>query len=90
MARPFPNNDLFLQGYYAPLNMECDAAHLPIVGEMPAALRGTLYLVGPNPQFAARGSQHWFASDGMLHVFHIEDGEVSYRNRWVRTPKWEL
>ncbi len=90
MAKTFPNNDPFLRGYYAPLNMEADASHLPIVGEMPAALRGTLYRVGPNPRFAARGPQHWFAGDGMLHAFQIEGGEVSYRNRWVRTPKWEL
>ena len=24
----------------------------------------------------------------MLHAFHIENGRASYRNRWVRTPKW--
>ena len=26
----------------------------------------------------------------MIHAFHIENGNVSYKNRWVRTPKWEL
>jgi carotenoid cleavage dioxygenase len=26
----------------------------------------------------------------MIHAFHIEDGRVAYRNRWVRTPKWEM
>ena len=25
----------------------------------------------------------------MIHAFHIANGRVSYRNRWVRTPKWE-
>ena len=25
----------------------------------------------------------------MVHAFRIEDGKVGYRNRWVRTPKWE-
>ena len=24
----------------------------------------------------------------MLHAFHLENGRASYRNRWVRTPKW--
>ena len=24
----------------------------------------------------------------MIHAFHIADGRVSYRNRWVRTVKW--
>ncbi len=90
MAKPFPTNDPFLRGFYAPLNAECDAPNLQITGEMPEGLSGTLYRNGPNPQFAPRGPYHWFSGDGMLHAFHISDGKVSYRNRWVRTPKWEL
>ncbi|QQS13524.1 MAG: carotenoid oxygenase family protein [Rhodospirillales bacterium] len=90
MAKAFPTDDPFLRGYYAPLHMECDAADLPVTGEIPKDLLGTLYRNGPNPQFAPRGFHHWFAGDGMLHAFHVEDGRVSYKNRWVRTPKWEL
>jgi carotenoid cleavage dioxygenase-like enzyme len=26
----------------------------------------------------------------MIHTFFVEDGKVAYRNRYVRTPKWEL
>ena len=90
MAQAFPADEPFLCGYYAPLNTECDAAHLQITGEMPVALNGTLYRNGPNPQFAPRGPYHWFSGDGMLHAFHLHEGRVSYRNRWVRTPKWEM
>lgn len=90
MSKPFPVDDPFLRGYYAPLHMECDAPNLPITGEMPRELDGWLYRNGPNPQFAPRGPYHWFSGDGMLHAFHIENGRVAYRNRWVRTPKWEL
>jgi carotenoid cleavage dioxygenase len=90
MAKAFPTDNPFLQGYYAPVNTEADAGHLQITGEMPKELLGTLYRNGPNPQFATRGPYHWFGGDGMIHAFHIEDGNVSYRNRWVRTPKWEI
>ena len=90
MSKPFPVDDPFLRGYYAPLHMECDAPNLPITGAMPRELDGWLYRNGPNPQFAPRGPYHWFSGDGMLHAFHIENGRVAYRNRWVRTPKWEL
>ena len=55
---------------------------------MPRELNGTLYRNGPNPQFEAPGA-HWFVGDGMLHAFHLENGRASYRNRWVRTPKWQ-
>lgn len=70
-----------------PIPMECDAPFLKIVGELPRELNGTLYRNGPNPQFEAPGA-HWFVGDGMLHAFHLENGRASYRNRWVRTPKW--
>ena len=90
MAKPFPTDDPFLRGYYAPLNAECDAPNLQITGEIPPQLNGSLYRNGPNPQFAPRGRYHWFSGDGMLHAFRLQNGKVSYRNRWVRTPKWEL
>ena len=72
----------------APIPMECDAPILKITGELPRELNGTLYRNGPNPQFDAPGA-HWFVGDGMLHAFHLENGRASYRNRWVRTPKWQ-
>ena len=71
----------------APIPMECDAPFLKVTGELPGELNGTLYRNGPNPQFDAPGA-HWFVGDGMLHAFHLDNGRASYRNRWVRTPKW--
>jgi carotenoid cleavage dioxygenase-like enzyme len=90
MAKAFPTDDPFLQGYYAPVNTESDAPHLHVTGEIPRELCGTLYRNGPNPQFAPRGPYHWFGGDGMIHAFHVENGRVSYKNRWVRTPKWQI
>jgi len=71
----------------APIPFECDAPFLKVSGELPRELNGTLYRNGPNPQFESSGA-HWFVGDGMLHAFHLENGRASYRNRWVRTPKW--
>lgn len=71
----------------APIPFEADAPFLKITGELPRELNGTLYRNGPNPQFDVPGA-HWFVGDGMLHAFHLENGRASYRNRWVRTPKW--
>ncbi len=79
----------YLSGNFAPIRCE-DDFDLEVVGEIPAGLKGTLYRTGPNPQFDPRGDYHWFSGDGMIHAFHVEDGKVSYRNRYVRTPKWEL
>ena len=89
MAKPFPDHPN-LQGGYAPIQMECDAPNLIIEGEIPLQLEGTLYRIGPNPQFAPRGQYHWFAGDGMVHSFKLSNGRVSYKNRWVRTANWNL
>lgn len=80
----------FLQGIYAPMSGENILDSLPVKGEVPLDLNGSLYRNGPNPVFPPRGEHHLFAGDGMAHAFHIENGKVSYRNRWVRTAKYKL
>ena len=89
MAKPFPDHPN-LRGGYAPIHMECDAPDLIIHGDIPQELSGTLYRIGPNPQFAPRGDYHWFAGDGMIHGFQINEGQISYKNRWVRTTNWTM
>ena len=89
MSRPFPD-PLMLSGLWEPWPMEGQIRDLPVAGEIPRDLHGTLYRNGPNPQFAPRGDYHFFSGDGMVHAFRIEDGKCHYRNRWVRTPKFEL
>lgn len=82
-----PQTDAPVLDNRAPIPMECDAPFLTVEGDLPRELNGTLYRNGPNPQFDAPGA-HWFTGDGMLHAFHLENGRASYRNRWIRTPKW--
>ncbi len=89
MSTPMPDNP-FLQGFFEPLQMECDAPDLIIEGEIPKDLHGSFYRNGPNPRYAPLGQHHLFAGDGMTHAFHIEDGRVSYNNRWIRTTKFKL
>ncbi len=90
MTQPFPNTP-YLSGNYAPILMESDAHDLVIEGEMPRDLHGVFYRNGPNPQYPPLGkNHHWFAGDGMIHALRIEDGRVSYRNRWVHTERFKL
>lgn len=79
----------YLRGNFAPVRSE-DDFQLTVVGEIPKDLAGSLYRNGPNPQFEPDSDYHWFLGDGMIHAFHVEDGKVAYRNRYVRTPKWRL
>jgi carotenoid cleavage dioxygenase-like enzyme len=81
----------YLTGNFAPVATEDNVSNLPVTGQIPKTLRGVFYRNGPNPQFSPRDpNYHWFAGDGMLHGFFVEDGKVAYRNRYVRTPKWAV
>lgn len=80
----------FLQGNYAPWHKEGDFNNIvSIIGKIPPELNGVLYRNGPNPQFPDH-TKHWFEGDGMLHSFFIQDGQVSYRNRWIQTERFKL
>lgn len=85
-----PRVNSYLDGAFAPVRSE-DDFELEVWGDWPEGLDGTLYRNGSNPQFEPREGDgyHWFSGDGMIHAFTAQDGRVSYRNRWVRTPKWE-
>lgn len=89
MTEAMPDNR-FLQGCFAPIDEEYTHEALPITGEVPRDLNGSFYRNGPNVKFAPRGDYHLFAGDGMTHAFHIEDGKVGYRNRWIETAKFKL
>lgn len=79
----------YLMGNYSPVDMEITAENLTVIGEIPRDLNGLYVRNGPNPQYAPQGRYHWFDGDGMLHAVHVRDGQVSYRNRWVRTEGFE-
>lgn len=79
-----------LSGNLAPVRSE-DDFDLVVEGRIPEAMRGAYYRNGPNPQFEPRGPYHAFIGDGMIHGFFLdpEKNAAHYRNRWVRTPRWE-
>mgnify|MGYP003321063021 FL=1 len=88
MAKPYPKED-HLIGNFAPLRMESNIGDLIVEGDIPIEINGTYYRNGPDPKFPPRGGKsHWFGGDGMVHAFHINDGKMSYINRWMRTVKW--
>jgi carotenoid cleavage dioxygenase-like enzyme len=68
------------------LDREIHEPRLPIEGDLPDWLSGTLIRNGP-AQFEV-GDQdynHWFDGHAMLHAFRVKDGTVGYRNRFLET-----
>lgn len=91
MTQPFPEN-MFLTGPTAPSGIECDAPDLIVEGELPSDLQGVYFRNGPDPLYPPIEGQeyHWFHGDGMIQRFEFADGRASWKNRWVRTEKYEL
>ena len=77
-----------LQGNFAPVMEELTDTNLQVTGSIPPELTGLYVRNGSNPKTGS--SSHWFFGDGMLHGVRIESGVAKwYRNRWVRTKKFE-
>ena len=85
MFDPSAHHNPYLSGLYAPVSTECSGPGVTIEGDVPADLDGVYVRNGPNPVHTPRGKYHWFDGDGMVHAVRIQNGEVSYRNRWIRT-----
>ncbi|MGQ0506489.1 MAG: carotenoid oxygenase family protein, partial [Myxococcaceae bacterium] len=75
----------YLSGNYAPQLSELSREKLEVAGELPRDLRGVFVRNGSNPRFTPKGRYHWFDGDGMLHAVAFENGQASYRNRFVQT-----
>jgi len=82
-----PNN-IFLKGIWEPLETEYDINDLIVVGKIPKELNGTFYRNGPNPQYVYSENYHMFEGDGMIHAITFHNGQVRYKNRWIRTEKF--
>lgn len=68
------------------LETEVSGRACPVEGDVPAEIAGTLHRIGPGRHdvYGAR-NRHWFDGDGMVHALRIEDGRVTYANRFVAT-----
>ncbi len=66
------------------LERETVIEQLPLQGELPGWLSGSLLRTGPAKFEVGAGSmRHWFDGLAMLHRFTVADGNVSYGNRFL-------
>jgi beta,beta-carotene 9',10'-dioxygenase len=62
---------------------------LPVQGELPPWLAGSLLRTGPAKwEVGGRSMNHWFDGLAMLHRFSFNDGAVAYANRFLETRAW--
>jgi carotenoid cleavage dioxygenase len=87
MTTPFPKSPTFLT-IDEPFRFEGDLYDLEVEGEIPAALNGTFYRVGPDQAYPPRlGDANPFNGDGMVTSFRIQNGHCDMKHRWVMTDR---
>lgn len=81
-----------LRGPFQPMRFEATVEECIVThGEIPKDLAGGFYRVGPTwKRPTKQGTNALLSMDGMVQALVLEDGEATYRNRWVRTPKYLL
>jgi beta,beta-carotene 9',10'-dioxygenase len=71
------------------LEEETHIQGLPVTGELPRWLQGSLIRTGPAKwDLGSRTMNHWFDGLAMLHRFSFADGEVSYASRFLETKAY--
>jgi beta,beta-carotene 9',10'-dioxygenase len=68
---------------------ELQLPSLPVQGQIPAWLTGTLIRNGPGTfQVGKQRYRHWFDGLAMLHKFSFGQGQVSYANKYLDTRSY--
>jgi carotenoid cleavage dioxygenase-like enzyme len=71
------------------LDNETEVDALPIEGDLPAWLTGTLVRTGPAKwNVGDHDMRHWFDGLAMLHKYAFRDGRVAYANRFLDTAQY--
>jgi beta,beta-carotene 9',10'-dioxygenase len=74
---------------FSTLEREVIADELPLHGQLPPWLAGSLLRTGP-AKFEVGGQpmRHWFDGLAMLHRFTIEEGRISYGSRFLESRSY--
>src|SRR5271154_2730967 len=74
---------------FTTLEQEIVADELALTGALPDWLSGSLLRTGPAQfEVGAHRMNHWFDGLAMLHRFTIDDGRVSYGNRFLESRSY--
>ena len=88
MTAPFPKSPTFMT-IDEPFRFEGELFDLEVEGEIPAALEGAFFRVGPDQQFPPKmGDANPFNGDGMVTAFRFSNSHVDMQHRYVRTQRF--
>jgi carotenoid cleavage dioxygenase-like enzyme len=84
--------EVALSGPFQPMRFEATVEECIVTeGEIPKDLAGGFYRCGPTWKRPTRqGNNPLLSQDGMVQGLVLGNGRADFRNRWVRTPKYQL
>lgn len=72
------------------LSEQVSLVKLPVSGTIPSWVRGSLLRNGPiRYHLDNKAPEHWFDGLAMLHAFHMQDGQVTYSNKFVKSEAFK-
>ncbi|MCP5144088.1 MAG: carotenoid oxygenase family protein [Gammaproteobacteria bacterium] len=75
--------------FFAPMRFEATIEDCIVEGELPRDLRGTFYRSCADRRFPAMYADDTpYNSDGAVDMFRFYDGNVDFKSRYVRTPRY--
>jgi len=84
------SSDPTARGFFAPNRFEADVFDCEVSGKIPTDIDGAFYRVGGEwmypPMFK---DDSVFNTDGHVAMFRIKDGNCDFKNRFVRTPRYQ-
>src|ERR1700678_2127869 len=85
-------NTAVLSGAFRSMRFEATVEDcVTTFGEIPQELSGGFYRVVPAiKRLTRQGANGLLAMDGMVQGLTSNNGRADFRNRWVRTPKYQL
>ena len=87
MTKPFPKTPTFMT-IDEPFRFEGELFDLEVEGEIPAALDGTFYRIGPDQAFPPKmGDANPFNGDGVVTALRFKDGHCDMQHRYVMTHR---
>lgn len=89
MFTPSPTIQSGVELAFTSLNSETEIDNLSVEGEIPHWLNGSLFRNGPAKfEIGQATYNHWFDGLAMVHRYSFHEGQIAYRNRFLRTSSY--
>lgn len=86
----YPVTEAF-SGFNRPSRIEGDLLHLEVSGVIPKEINGTFYRIQSDHRFPPTFENDiHFNGDGIVGSFHIVDGHVDWKQRYVQTDRFKV